>query len=583
MALIKRAQQSAWPLLAASIWLCTIVALCLGAPVEALAQQLPPESAAPENLGALMDQARNALQSENYPAAIQLYSKVLRAGTETPYAQDAQEFLGIARERNGQTAHAAAEYRRYLDLYPNQPGAARVQQRLEGLAIPPSANSASTPVIAAPEPSRWSTNGAISQYYWRDTLSMDNREDIVQSALLTDVDLLARHDGDRFAFESRVTAGNYYDLEDTEYSPGTNNRVYYMYADMEDTVTDTSVRLGRQRMYSSGILGRFDGVQAGWRFRDNMEAHVMAGYPAYSSSDASDTDIYFYGTSLDILDIGDLADVSVFYNQQTVNGINDRQAIGGEVRLFTDRASLITSLDFDINYSELNNFVAIGNWATTDSLTLNAMLDYRRSPYLLAENALVGQSVDNVGDLLNDYTEDEIRQLAEDRSAEVTTVTVGFSTPVYERFQLNGDVSMVDYTDTTESGGVPAITGLGTDYYFNLNLVGASLIKEGDTNIIGLRYQDGNYVKSTGITFDTRYPVTQLLRINPRLLLAKREMQMSNADEVLIIPALRLFFDVRRQTRLEFEIGSRFSTVDSSTGSTDSQSWFVYTGYRSYF
>jgi len=211
------------------------------------------------------------------------------------------------------------------------------------------------------------------------------------------------------------------------------------------------------------------------------------------------------------------------------------------------------------------------------------MLDYRRSPYLLAENALVGQSVDNVGDLLNDYTEDEIRQLAEDRSAEVTTVTVGFSTPVYERFQLNGDVSMVDYTDTTESGGVPAITGLGTDYYFNLNLVGASLIKEGDTNIIGLRYQDGNYVKSTGITFDTRYPVTQLLRINPRLLLAKREMQMSNADEVLIIPALRLFFDVRRQTRLEFEIGSRFSTVDSSTGSTDSQSWFVYTGYRSYF
>lgn len=579
----KRACLPLWLTLAASLPVVALPTQLAAQPAKPAVQQLPLERAASDNLEILMGDARNAMLAENYPEAIQLYSKVLRAGSDTPYAQDAQEFLGLARERNGQLAHAATEYRRYLALYPNQPGTARVQQRLEGLSTPAEALGRETPVIAQAESSRWSANGGISQYYWRDTFSTDNRDDIVQSALLTDVDLLTRHDGDRFAFESRATAGNYYDMESSDDSPGSDNRVYYLYADLEDTATGLDARLGRQRMYASGILGRFDGIQTGWQFSEDMQVHVMAGYPVYSSSDSADTDIYFYGTSLDILDVGDLVDMSFFYNEQTANGIDDRQAIGGEFRYFSDRASLVTSVDFDISYSELNNFVAIGNWAANDSLTLNAMLDYRRSPYLLAENALVGQAVNDIDDLLRDYTEDEIRQLAEDRSAELTTVTLGFSTPLYERFQINGDVSRADYSDTIESGGVAAITGLGTDYYYNLNLVGASLLKEGDTTIFGLRYQDGNYVKSTGFSLDARYPVSQALRVNPRLLLAQRQLQTSDADELLIIPALRLFFDVRQQTQLEFELGTRISNLDSAGGSSDSQSWFIYTGYRSYF
>ena len=495
MVSIKRTGLSLWLTLAASLPVLVLPTQIAAQSAEPVPQQLPLDRTAADSLETVMDDARSAMLAENYPAAIQLYSKVLRAGSDTPYAQDAQEFLGLARERNGQLAHAATEYRRYLALYPNQPGAARVQQRLDGLSNPGQSRDRDAPVIAKSEPSRWSTNGGISQYYWRDTLSTDSREDIVQSALLTDVDLLTRHDGDRFAFESRATGGNYYDMENSDDSPGSNNRVYYLYADLEDTATGLDARLGRQRMYASGILGRFDGIQAGWQFREDMQVHVMAGYPVYSAGDSADTDIYFYGTSLDLLDVSDLVDMSFFYNQQTAYGIDDRQAIGGELRYFSNRVSLVTSIDFDISYGELNNFVAIGNWAATDNLTLNAMLDYRRSPYLLAENALVGQLVNDIDDLLKDYTEDEIRKLAEDRSAELTTVTLGFSMPLYQRFQINGDVSMADYSDTVESGGVPAITGLGTDYYFNLNIVGASLLKEGDTTIFGLRYQDGNYAE----------------------------------------------------------------------------------------
>ena len=521
--------------------------------------------------------------AQDYSTAVQLYSKVLREGEATTFAADAQEYLGLARERNGQTAHAASEYRRYLALYPDGPGAARVQQRLDGLLAPVQSNEATLPAAQNTDRVRWDYYGGLSQYYRRDSLSFDNNDATVQSALLTDIDFLSRRDGDRFAFESRVTAGNYFDIEDSGFGPGNNNRVYYFYADISDADTGLSMRLGRQRMYASGILGRFDGLQAGWRFTEDMRVNVMAGYPVYSSSESMDTGRQFYGASIDILDIGELVDASLFINEQSVGGISDRRAIGGELRYFASRSSLVSSVDFDLGYSELNNFVAIGNWAATDSLTLNAMFDYRRSPYLLAENALTGQPGDSIDDLLETYSETEVRQLAADRSAKMTTVTVGLSTPWGERLQVNADVSMMDMTDTVASGGVPAIESPGTDYFINLNLVAASLWTEGDTTLFGLRYQDGGYVSTTSVSADARFPVSPNWRLNLRLLLAQREFQTRDANELLVVPAVRMFFDPTRQLRLEFEAGTRLSTLDAPTGSTDTQSWFVYTGYRSFF
>ena len=80
----------------------------------------------------LMDDARAALISGDHLRAIQLYTAVLEQ-PENRFSRDALEFLGLARERNGQKAHAVAEYRHYLKLYPDAEGAARVRQRLAGL------------------------------------------------------------------------------------------------------------------------------------------------------------------------------------------------------------------------------------------------------------------------------------------------------------------------------------------------------------------------------------------------------------------------------------------------------------------
>ncbi|RLC57130.1 MAG: hypothetical protein DRI30_04745, partial [Chloroflexi bacterium] len=60
----------------------------------------------------LMADARLAIIAGEVSRAVQIYTKVLRAPNHDRHAE-AQEYLGLAREKNGQTAHAKAEYQRY--------------------------------------------------------------------------------------------------------------------------------------------------------------------------------------------------------------------------------------------------------------------------------------------------------------------------------------------------------------------------------------------------------------------------------------------------------------------------------------
>jgi hypothetical protein len=102
------------------------------APLPEPALPTPDLSAGSPRMSGLMDEAGGAMIDRNYRRAVQLYTKILR-NPDTVFRQDAQELLGLARDRNGQMAHAKAEYEKYLKLYPEGPGADRVRQRLSGL------------------------------------------------------------------------------------------------------------------------------------------------------------------------------------------------------------------------------------------------------------------------------------------------------------------------------------------------------------------------------------------------------------------------------------------------------------------
>jgi tetratricopeptide (TPR) repeat protein len=537
-----------------------------------------------ERLVQLLDEGRQAILTGANDRAVQIYTKVLRE-PENEFSRQAQEYLGLARERKGQNAHAVAEYRRYLMLYPDGEDAARVRQRLAGLTTINEIRA--EPHATDPRRvnvSRWDIYGGFAQYYRRDVGQFDDQDEVVgQSSVLSDFDLVTRRRGDRFDFSSRSTFGHLYDLLGQDEGPGSRSRIYYMYADLVDSQWNVSARLGRQSLHSSGVLGRFDGAQFGWSFLPDARLNIVSGYPVDSADDSVNTDRFFYGFSTDFSSVLELFDLSFFYNIQEVDGIEDRQAVGSELRYFDEARSLIMLVDYDLSYSEVNSFVTLGNWTFPNRMTLNAMIDFRKSPLLTTRNALIGQSVSNIDELLLIFREDEIRQLARDRTGDIQTYSLGVSSPLFDRFQINVDATMVNYDGTLASGGVPAIPDADGNIYYSMTLIGSSLLMERDTSIFGLGYVAGDMVSTTTLTFDTRYPVTRGMRINPRLRVSHRDIDRTDSEQWIATPSLRMLYRFARRYELELELGGEWSNQKTDTESIDYNAYFIYAGYRANF
>ncbi len=536
-------------------------------------------------LSKLLVEARSAFIDRDYPQTIQLTVRILEAPLHagTP---EARELLGLARERDGQTAAALAEYQRYIADYPDSDGAVRVRQRLAALSTALEQPRESIRGKAdAGRDSAWEVYGGVSQFYRRDSVDFGGDSATVeQSALFSDADLVARYTGQRFDFGSRATLAYTWDMSGSEPKPGNQTRVYNLYTELSDRELDVSARLGRQTLRNQGVLGRFDGAIVSWQWAPDYRLNLLAGFPVYSSEQSIDTSRHFYGFSVDVLDLLKLFDLNLFYNIQEVDGVSDREAVGAELRYFGSNRSFIASMDYDIAYGELNSLVALGNWTFDNRTTVNARFDWRNTPYLTTESALVGQSASSIQGLLLSYTEGEIRQLALDRSGGMHSLAFGLARPLSERFQISADITASQYDATEESGGVRETPDSGTLIYSYLSLIATSLIREGDVSILGMRYSEGGSSKSTALFIDTRYPLTQNLRLNPKLLLSRQEISEGDATELLVRPGLRVLYRMARHFQVEVEAGGELGRHDNGAGETnDSSGYYMYMGYSADF
>jgi tetratricopeptide (TPR) repeat protein len=93
-----------------------------------------------DKIDVLMNDGRLAMVESEYSKAVQIYTKVLRVPNHDRHAE-AQEYLALSREKNGQSAHAKAEYQKYLSRYRDDGGAGRVIQRLAVLVAVERASS----------------------------------------------------------------------------------------------------------------------------------------------------------------------------------------------------------------------------------------------------------------------------------------------------------------------------------------------------------------------------------------------------------------------------------------------------------
>jgi len=537
----------------------------------------------------LMEDARRSMISGELSRAIQIYTKVLQL-PPNEHQQDAQEFLALARERNGQLAHAKAEYQRYLSVYPETDGAERVSQRLAALLASASPNGSQAAAAAGTtRPSRssgpaWTVRTFASQFYRRDVNQMNDQDEIVsQSSVYSDVSVDARRRGERFDFSTRLTGGHRYDLLDEPRSGDDRDfRLSYAYVDLADAKTRLRGRLGRQTRNSGGVLGRFDGLNLTYGLTQRLELEAVAGKPVFSTADSMDQERTFYGLSTKFGPIGDNVDLRVFVLQQDIEGLTDRQSVGGEVRYFGETASVWGMFDYDTEFKELGSLFVQGSVRLPSKFTITGLVDRRQSPYLSLGNALIGQFTDDFATLKTLFTADEIYQLALDRSAATTTITLGLSRPLSPKLQLGFNATHSTIEATPESGGVPS-NPESTYGYYSLDLVASSLFTERDVTIFGLRYAESGTSNIYTINIDSRFRIGRAWRLSPRLRVDYREITTDNSEQWTYTPGLRLEYRWGRKVRLELMAGRQFSQRESDVLDQDRDSYFVSAGYQLFF
>ncbi len=537
-----------------------------------------------EKLRALMEQARQAMAGGDLRRAVAIYTKVL-GFSDHLFSADAQEFLALARERGGQLAHAKAEYERYLQQYPQGEGAARVRQRLAALRAGQRAAPGAVGALAAANPqdgSPWRLNSNFSQYYRRDNLTVGDAADrTTQSSLISNVDVRARRDGATVALDSRLAASYWYDFLDEDQGPGSQTRIAYAYLNAHLRERGLGLRLGRQSRRTGGVLGRFDGLHASYAVSDRVGLNLSAGHPVYTTREGFDDARLFYGVSVELDDVADAWDVGAFYIEQHNEGVQERQAVGGEVRYVDDTRHFAAVVDYDLGFGELGTLYALGNWRLPAKLSLNASLDRRRSPFLTTTAALVGQAATSIEALALEFSPQEIEQLALDRTAISTSYSVGLSRPLGSKFQVTADLQGTQISETIASGGVPG-TPAYDSLYFNTQLMAYSMFKEGDMSILGLRLSDTSSRRTTSLTLDFRYPFGGF-RANPRIRIDRRETLADATVEWVYSPRLRLQYRWRDRYHFELEVGGLFAERRLPEFNDETKAYFLNLGYRYVF
>ncbi len=539
-------------------------------------------------LAGLIAGGRQALIDRRYAEAIDRYTRVLGyAGHE--HRATAREYIGVAYERNGQRANAIAEYQAYLAEFPDGEGTARVESRLTSLLMATAApRSAPAPAQAA-RSDGWQLYGGISQYYWRnqEQLVHDGNHLVMSSGMLALGDVTASRRGARFDVMARANGGYQFNLVEFD-DTGDIGWLSDAYVDVIDRELSLQAVAGRQTRRADGVPGRFDGAALSYHWRPDVSFSVSAGFPIDSPRFVTGTERFFYAASAQIEDLWDKVSVNAYTHQQTVDGIWDRQAAGGEFRYRDDSLSVVGLIDYDASYQVLNTALLNVTRLFENGWRLTGLARFGALPYLTTRNALAGQAARSIEELLTTYTEGQVRTLARDRTAQATTVSAGVSLPLSERLDLSVDVTSRQSDATVASGGVAAIPATGTQLFLNATLVGSSLLRQGDLSILTLRHDTTRTRDSSMLMIDIRLPFGEGLRINPRISLIRRIDNASGMEQLIASPSLRIIYRWRA-LMIDLEAGGRWSSRDlpateidpfTEDGTEELTGGFVNLGYR---
>jgi len=545
----------------------------------------PPAASLPADpdAAALIAQAREALTNGENTKAVALLDQVLRRPPSAS-SQEAQELIGVARERAGDTRRAKAEYDLYLKVYPTGEGADRVRQRLANLDTP-------TVQAGAPakreRPTQTLFFGSISQYYYKgnskvetkpfdingnplntDTLTFED-----QSSLITNVDLNARIRSERFDQRVVVRDTNTVNfLKDQD----NDNRLNAAYYDLQDKQVGYGMRLGRQPGNIAGILLPFDGATFSYNINPRWRANVRAGQLVDYYSDFNKD---FWSVSLDVGPFAENWTGTVYAERQEEDNMLDRQAVGTEIRYLDQRRSILALLDYDTSYDVLNIGTLQGTWQTESKLIYNFLVDQRKSPPLMLTNALIGETMyKTLNSMRRDFTEDQIRQFAEARTAEVKQYQFGVTYPV-SNWQLSGDVLKTNISGTETINSVPGTPGTGDQYTYSLQGTGTGVFGKRDSLTIRGSYVTAETFDGYGLSVFQRSLLGQHWTLDLNVIYYEQTDDM-DTHFTRTIPTIKVGYLIKPNLVFEIEYGVETTVSESNTSNDTTTRQFGSIGYR---
>lgn len=548
---------------------------------------------------ALMLTGRDALSAKNDLAAVDAFNRLLLL-PPNQYSQDAQEWVGVARERAGQIAKAKVEYELYLKLYTTGPGVQRVKQRLTNLASPTSATQTGA-ASKKSGPQSFSRGSLMSHYYYgqstiqstypfNNTVQTSNFSMKDQSSLISNVDATSRYVNDDY--DNRMV---FRDMSFQNYVPGQSNKnqVTSAYVEVKSRKDNYSARVGRQSPLGGGVMGWFDGVSAGYGSAQDGRVNVVAGQSVDFMSSILPV---FYGISLDE------GPMSLYFINQTIEGILDRRAVGAEYRYYEGTRTAYALLDYDIYFNALNTAMVNGTLGVeTTGTTFNFIADYQKSPLLSTRNALNGASTTSVQDLLTVMNQDQLHQLAMSRTGSTAYSELGVTQKMNETWQLSGDVKLAKIsglpasdattlaslglpaTASTVAGILPATPDTGLEKTMTAQVIGSNLYSNADITSLGTSYVASDYIKNGEMIF-----IYNRTALDSDLSLDSAWNFYSQIDNygsstVRNTPTLRLTYRMQQMLSLDAEIGTDITTTTGAYQVSTTTRLFGSFGFRADF
>ena len=542
----------------------------------------------------LVAEARAAMTARDYTKAIGLLTKLQRQ-PEFPQRAAMQELLGLARERASQLAHAKAEYQEYLRRYPSGEAADRVARRLAVLRA--ASTQARTGSGGGQSNSGWNLSGGFGQSYRSDSTNVTNtttaagpgtiptaKNSQKQNALYNDFDMLVRRRGERFDFLGRVSAGyakNFGGVTATS-NGDSLKRLSVASFEVADRKLGLLARLGRQTHTGGGVLGTFDGLFAAWQIAPAIGVNLSLGYPIIQTNAGVQTHRKFWELVIPYTPVGAHWDTSIFFTQQLVDGLRDRQAVGLNARLLLPRASLTGLVDYDVYFKSLNAAALLGTMQLPAHWSLSFDAEKRNAPLISLSNALIGQPFKTIVEMQQSplgITNDDILQWARDRTAMTSNYSITATRPLGLRFQFATTVGVSEIGATVRSGGVDAQPASGKALSFQSQIYGSNIWREGDFNVVSVAYAKTEVAKLASIGVTSRLPVGGAWRLGPRLTVDRRQLASDGSTELSFIPSALLDYQHGRRL-LQLEVGGQIGKRDAAVQTQKTTRYYVSLAYR---